>query len=473
MPATGTFNWLGTQPGGYGNIANWISENGEIRVPTDLDNLVFGASPTAPEQPPIGPPSPPPPPPPSIDCVIPQAFVFSGIHLLESYTATVTTQDNTVVGTLELRNGAIAQIGYDNDLYVTQHLAFFGGTLNSTSNLGIVHITGTGQAGQPNLPATANLQPLTTPSLTLGSTLSLEGLGTATGGAGMAIYLGDYIIKNGADFVTWQFCSTEVGRAQPIAPPPAAPPPSTFSKTTFTVVPAAGALKAYTLLKVKVGGFINFTGNTTDDFRLDTAGLATISADVKVTMKDPYEVNGQSVIVQALGELRMHNASELKTANYIQVDGLFATIYGGIDSISTVTVDGSMEVTATGTLMLTKSVLPDVGGYGNLVLSKSLVIRGTLDMNMDGRIDIGPSGEESESLNCDRILSTSAVMFNAGSKLKVKATNLSSFVRLGRYWDIILAQATVPNAPPAPEDTHYSATRFDGNKQVRATHVGP
>ncbi len=75
--------------------------------------------------------------------------------------------------------------------------------------LSAVHITG--QNGQAT---TANLQPLLSSSVTIGSTISVEGLGYLGGGADMAIFVGDYAVKNGADIVTGTYCTTTVGKIQ-------------------------------------------------------------------------------------------------------------------------------------------------------------------------------------------------------------------------------------------------------------------
>ena len=116
--------------------------------------------------------------------------------------------DTQSVGTLELELGNIAQLSANdgvNDLVITTYLGFFGGTLNSTANASVVHITGSGGSG-----ATANLQPLLSPTLTIGSTISLEGLGYAGGGAGMAIFAGNYFFTNDADDIVGVYCAQEI-----------------------------------------------------------------------------------------------------------------------------------------------------------------------------------------------------------------------------------------------------------------------
>ncbi len=120
-----TLHWLGTQPGGFNNPNNWYGTQ-QYQPPQGGDDLYFG---TATQ---------------TNSCVIPTAMTLYGIHLVNGYTGTVTVQDETNVGILELgTGGSIAQMGSSAtgyDLNVTNIFAFTGGTLNNTSNTGIVHL---------------------------------------------------------------------------------------------------------------------------------------------------------------------------------------------------------------------------------------------------------------------------------------------------------------------------------------------
>jgi len=133
------------------------------------------------------------------DCVLPLSLMaLKGLHLIESYAGKVVTPDNLSVGTLELASGSIGQsyaMDGMNDLRITQLLSFTGGALNSSAPLGTVHLTGANGVG-----ATAELSP-GTGAITIGSTLSLEGLGYAGGGATMGMSAGQYTFTNEANVI--------------------------------------------------------------------------------------------------------------------------------------------------------------------------------------------------------------------------------------------------------------------------------
>ena len=406
---------------------------------------------------------------PNYDAVIPidNLPTLHGVHLVSHYTGHASVSNGQRLGTLDLQTGNFDQLGAGENLYIGTALNVLGGTLNSTSNLGdVVHITG--NIGTPGV-ASANIAEQTGP-VTIGSTISLEGLGTATTGSGMAIFLGDYTIKNGADFYIGQFCSAESGKAlqQIIPPPPAGPPRPTRTQTTLNVIPPAGGVKGYTIITVAAGGRFDIVGNSKGDERLVAAGTITVAPNIAVILTDPANAPGNSVTVEATGQFTMHAGSNLVANSLVSIDGKFSTIGQG-----TVKIDAIVHVTATGTLIVTDTNFNDIGGltaeYGRLEV-RSLVVNGTLDMSMNAALEQDENGTTVESTMTDFIYSSGAVVFNAGSKLKVKYSNATSWVRVGRTWNIIEALGNLV-APPAPVDPQYRAGPA-GPRGVEIMYVG-
>ena len=128
VPAASVFVWLGEFAGGYDNSDNWVADGGtDHPLPVTGDTMIFGVGGG------------------SFDCVIPEAFSFAAVWIIADYGSTVTLQDNTVIGRLEMhsQDGSIAQLGSSAtgyDLFITDWLNFTNGTLNSSSNTGIVHL---------------------------------------------------------------------------------------------------------------------------------------------------------------------------------------------------------------------------------------------------------------------------------------------------------------------------------------------
>ena len=128
VPAASIFVWLGEFAGGYDNSDNWVADGGtDHPLPVTGDTMIFGVGGG------------------SFDCVIPEAFSFAAVWIIADYGSTVTLQDNTVIGRLEMhsQDGSIAQLGSSAtgyDLFITDWLNFTNGTLNSSSNTGIVHL---------------------------------------------------------------------------------------------------------------------------------------------------------------------------------------------------------------------------------------------------------------------------------------------------------------------------------------------
>jgi len=185
------------------------------------------------------------------------------------------------VGTLDLHTGSIAQrCAGDgmNDLWITTYLGFLGGALNSTATLGTVHIT-----GSEGFAATANLAPQTT-AITIGSTISLEGIGGEEGGSGMRISTGDYSIKNGADFLTGAFCSTEVGWLNQIPLPPINPYET--SKVNFFITAVPNGSKAYSNFTTGEGEYCNFIRDYTGSVKLRISGSMSIATGVTYPFSD-------------------------------------------------------------------------------------------------------------------------------------------------------------------------------------------
>ena len=195
-----------------------------------------------------------------------------------------------------------------NDLWITTYLGFLGGTLNSTATLGTVHITGSEGFG-----ATANLSPEANP-ITLGSTISLEGLGDGENGSGMAIYCGDYTIKNAADFITGEFCSTVVGN-QPLNPNPAV-------QTTivgFEVEEVLNGGKNYSKFITDEGGECDFRRDFNGKVKLSNHGRMSIQAGARVTLEDPIDGTIASVTVFDAGVFTIADSSFLIAPNKVVV----------------------------------------------------------------------------------------------------------------------------------------------------------
>ncbi len=125
-PSAGTFYWMGANTNGYGDTANWY-RNADHSLPVSGDQ-VFVANGSV-----------------SNDFTVPSTYTFSGLHLAHGFSGTVSLQDETSVGQLDVYDGSIAMVGSSgsgNDLYVTSSFTFTGGNLNSSSNTGTVHIQG-------------------------------------------------------------------------------------------------------------------------------------------------------------------------------------------------------------------------------------------------------------------------------------------------------------------------------------------
>ena len=103
-----------TTPAQYATTTNWFKLEGDstLNYPVDGDSVYFQPLATGAfiEGMPVYV---------SQNCVIPQAYDFGGLHLQGGYEATVSVQDNTSTDFLELRSGAIAQLGTSSDLFVT------------------------------------------------------------------------------------------------------------------------------------------------------------------------------------------------------------------------------------------------------------------------------------------------------------------------------------------------------------------
>ncbi len=120
------FNWLGTLEGGYSNPNNWYG--GGLEPPKSGDDLYFGTVPQGK----------------TISCVVPQAYSFVGVHVINGYTGTVTLQDNTTAGVLEVGSGTLAA---GATLTATKLFSYVGGSITSAATPGIIHVTGTAQTG--------------------------------------------------------------------------------------------------------------------------------------------------------------------------------------------------------------------------------------------------------------------------------------------------------------------------------------
>ena len=398
---------------------------------------------------------------PNADVTIPLGSLPSvrGVQLISNYTGHVSVDNGQTIGTLDLRTGNLDQIGYNSNLTISTQLQFLGGTLNSTSYTGgVVHITGNGYTPGP---AHANLLPPDGGALTLGSTLSVEGLPNGVGGAGMAIYVGDYIIKNGADINTNAYCAVEVGRG---LPPNQPPPPLTVlhSATNFNVETVGAGAKEYSAFNVLAQGNCIFVGDFEGKAKvlISAGGWGRIAADVTVTLSDPVDANALSSVeidksddVDSAAIFEMYTGSKLVAPNGVGARGRFRTIAprsGVVEVIGNIRVgsEGSLDVSYN--YYFAPPNTHEQFNYLNVTGSIS-VFGGRVAVSVDGNVD-GENYPTSESTDGDSIHTTKFFSFAEGSKLEVRVANpvSNTLLRPGRTWDIISSADTIDGTVPDP-----------------------
>lgn len=305
---------------------------------------------------------------------VPADYTFDWFVTSSDFTGTVELQDNTTIGSLYMAGGNIAMVGSPgsgNDLNITVTLNFTGGTLNSSSTLGTVHLTGANGFG-----ATANLNPQSG-AITIGSTISLEGLGTATTGAGMSIFLGNYTIKNGADFNVGDYCDMQVGFT-PFLPIPAT------SKVGFETVAVPNGGKPYTGFLIAKNGFCTFVHSFEGKVRVVDKGAMTVKTGAVVKLTDPVDPAGvaQSVLVDKTGTLNLENNSTLSVVNLIYVAGTFNTVYVADVANQTVLIIGELFVDKVGSVIIADAA--PANKFNRLTVTGNITLDGTLKMHVDG-----------------------------------------------------------------------------------------
>ena len=417
---------------------------------------------------------------PNADVTIPIGSLptVHGVRLLSHYTGHVSVSDNQTIGWLDLQTGNHDQLGYNSDLTISTRLQFLGGTLNSTSNLGVVHITGNGNTPGP---ASANLKPPDGGSLTLGSTLSVEGLGYEGGGAGMGIYVGNYLTINDPDIITGEYCSTTVGLPAMAAATVgnAVGPEYQTSRIDFAKHDVDNRNKPYTLFVTKEKGRCDFIKNFRGSVKLLDAGSMSVAAGVTVFLNDPVDLQKDySISVPAGGTFSMSSGSKLIINQIMSVAGTFNTLYvPGYEELSgpsrtkqTVMIFGSVDILATGTLSITEGAL--AGQYGRLEITGDLGSEGTLKMQMNG----GKDGN-AELVDCDYINVGKALAFSATSKLVIAATNATGEMSNNRKWNLAKATdgivGTVPTPPGRYQADKVDADMVNDNKILVARYVAP
>jgi len=475
--------WVGVDPTNFTNYQNWYDYtegSGGLAVPIpgtvleDDDGDEFFAVPTAEDDLYfVGPQDTPPDgiylpeflrygANPNAHATIPTTLLtLKSLHLVDNYSGTVSTHDNQHLGTLDLQTGSIGQIGGAadgvNDLVITSYMGFLGGTLNNSGTLGMVHITGNNGVG-----ASANIS-VQTNAITIGSTIQVEGLGTETSGAGMAIFGGDYSVERGVNFVSNQHCSVEVGKMNHIALNPlTAGMPYQTSKVGFSQLNAPNAGKPYTVFLAKAGGWCKFVGDFKGVTKLVAEGSIWIETGVTVKLTDPVDAaNDYSVAVAVGGEFTLYSNCKLIAPNAVVVSGLFETRYsGGPTIVKTAFIDGELEITATGTLSITQGAAADQ--FGRLDVTGEIKVTGTVQLELDA------SGEGANaSVERDFIQTAKKFKFGPGAKLKVTPTNSTVAPAKDRIWDIIKADLGVFGAVPAPTDATLGASAPGDGKIVQ------
>jgi hypothetical protein len=143
--------WQGVVPSDWSHTSNWT--NG---VPTAGSAVYFDGNHS------------------NADATIPAGAQFAELHFVNNYSGRVTLAGTLTVGKLEMASAGakLDQPAAGRDITVTSQFVWTGGTLNSTTNLSTVTVTGS--------TATALIAPTSGGTVSLGSNISLSDGAVAT-----------------------------------------------------------------------------------------------------------------------------------------------------------------------------------------------------------------------------------------------------------------------------------------------------
>ncbi len=299
--------WLGTVSSVSSNPLNWSSSEGPSSLPSGDDILVF-AQLEANEEEEIS--EDPPTPPPVVDCdgLTSSTDSFAGVIIQAGYTGTVTLGEELTFGDFSIADGAIAQPTSGTDLTITGEFVWTDGTLNNTTYLANITLTGS--------TATGLIAPTGAGTVWLGSDFSIEDGAVATLNSG-AIDLN----KDGI-----QLSTTTDGSIDVISN---ALSPAVLGVTRYL----QGYITSNTTWTVHAGASFTTRGKVFNDggtFTLLPEALATI------TGKPLDDV----AYVQNSGGTYLHGGSTLATAatkSVVIVQGILATVYASDASTATAT----------------------------------------------------------------------------------------------------------------------------------------
>ena len=318
--------------------------------------------------------------------------------------------------------------------------------------------------------------------MTIGSTISVEGLGTATTGSAMAIFVGDYTIKNGADINTNAYCSVEVGRG---LPPNSPPPPVQYSLANFTVESVGEGAKQHLAFNISNEGFLKFVGDFTGKAKVAVAagGKASIADGVTVTLTHPIIPDSPSSVVidASSGQIvsaifSMSSGSKLVAPSGVSVLGRFRTLATGNAPVEVV---GNIRVGAEGSLDISYNPIV-FGGSGPYIPQVYSRLNVTGRVSIFGRFVIlsvhagmttNTNGESVESVESDFIYSTGEFLFDEGSKLDVRLSNQGPGdppeLRQNRIWNVIESMDKIGGEVPEPLGITLGASKQGANKFVQ------
>ena len=249
--------------------------------------------------------------------------------MISGYTCTETVQDNTSVGTLESASGSIAQLGNSADGYdlnVTNIFAFTGGTLNNTSNTGIVHLK--------NLTSGYIYGGTTT-----GSTLNIESGTTLRYGSGDITFSNSAFIHSLAGSITLPINANDpVGNFIKLN---AAPPPDLIEgKFTLTK-------NDYGAMLVVAGGELIITKTVGISGHVDNNNPTSASLGMnggKITITNGVGVHVQFGFAMSGGSLNTVIDPALANNQTVYIVGTMS-MTGGTIELGSATASSSLQVT--------------------------------------------------------------------------------------------------------------------------------
>jgi Calx-beta domain len=297
--------------------------------------------------------------------------MFAGLHLGTGYSGTVTLAVPVTVSTFEQTSGTLNEPSgtYGSDLTVTKAMTWTGGTLNSTSHLATVTITGS--------TAVALFAPTSGGTVSLGSNITLDD------GANAAMKAGTIDLTNdSAEFTVSTNC-------------------------LFGVDPGAGLLSAIG----KATGLFSISNQANAEMEIRSG---VFQAKGKITNAGSFRVLAEAVVMvkgvaatdlayrQTGGGTYLHGGSSFFTATGKQVK-----IEGGI--LATVSSDGF--TTGGCSTLISTDKLEISGGdiyinyglaahltYGTIVVQGDVLwTGGTYHPYVEGHVDLGKSDHWSAS----------------------------------------------------------------------------